>query len=381
MGRMLTRGHPVAVAAVRRSIERERPPHALLLVGPDGSGKTTLALDLAAGLLCLDPDPAARPCRACSACRKVEHGNHPDLHRIAPEGAGDQIRLGAVQALTAELALLPMEGRIRVALIEDAHRLNPDAQNALLKVLEEPVGAACIILAADDAAALLPTVVSRMARLRFGPVANKVIVELLAEHGLADPARATSLAIAADGRPGIAIAMSSQPEAAIVLARLSRQLLDLLAADLRTRLGAVSELVSAGAALDAASRARPAGDADASSAAGEPAARTRPPRRSATPSSSRPQPAERRRAALRVIAAWREVGRDLAVVARGGRREVRHLDLLEDLQTAATGVDPRELITFLERLDALGAAIEEYANPELVLDALVLAWPRQDRAA
>lgn len=381
MGRMLTRGHPVAVAAVRRSIERERPPHALLLVGPDGSGKTTLALDLAAGLLCLDPDPAARPCRACSACRKVEHGNHPDLHRIAPEGAGDQIRLGAVQALTAELALLPMEGLIRVALIEDAHRLNPDAQNALLKVLEEPVGAACIILAADDAAALLPTVVSRMARLRFGPVANKVIVELLAERGLADPARATSLAIAADGRPGIAIAMSSQPESAIVLARMSRQLLDLLAADLRTRLGAVSELVSAGAALDAASRATPAGDADASSAAGEPAARTRPPRRSATPPSSRPQPAERRRAALRVITAWREVGRDLAIVARGGRREVRQLDMLEDLQAAATGVDPRELVTFLERLDALGAAIEEYANPELVLDALVLAWPRQDPAA
>jgi len=78
----------------------------------------------------------------CTACRKIKHGNHPDLHRLAPEGAGDQIRLGAVQGLTAELALLPMEGRIRVALIEDAHRLNPDAQNALLKVLEEPVGAA-----------------------------------------------------------------------------------------------------------------------------------------------------------------------------------------------------------------------------------------------
>jgi DNA polymerase-3 subunit delta' len=376
---MLTRGHPVAVAAVRRSIERERPPHALLLLGPDGSGKTTLALDLAAGLLCLESDPAARPCRACAACRKVEHGNHPDLHRLAPEGAGDQIRLGAVLALTADLALLPMEGRIRVALIEDAHRLNPDAQNALLKVLEEPVGAACIILAADDGAALLPTVVSRMARLRLGRVPSPVIAELLIERGSDDPGRATTLAIAADGRPGIAIALSSQPESAIVQARLARQLLDLLTADRRTRLAAVTELVAAGATLDAASRAIPAGDSVPSNGDGALAARARTPRRPAASASSRPQPAERRRAALRVIAAWRDVGRDLAVVARGGRREVRQLDMLEDLEAAAPGVDAMALVAFLERLDGLGAAIEEYANPELVLDALVLAWPRQVR--
>src|SRR5205085_102656 len=98
-----------------------------------GSGKDTLASDLAAGLLCTAADPAARPCRACAACRKVEHGNHPDVHRIAPEGAGDQIRLAQVTALVSELALLPMEGRRRVAIINAAHRLNPDAQNALLK--------------------------------------------------------------------------------------------------------------------------------------------------------------------------------------------------------------------------------------------------------
>ncbi len=378
---MLTRGHPVAVAAVRRSIERERPPHALLLVGPDGSGKTTLALDLAAGLLCLDADPAARPCRTCAACRKVEHGNHPDLHRLAPEGAGDQIRLGAVQALTAELALLPMEGRIRVALIEDAHRLNPDAQNALLKVLEEPVGAACIVLAADDAATLLPTVVSRTARLRLGPVPAPVIVELLRERGLADPGRATALAVAADGRPGIAIALSAQPESAIVQAGLARQLLDLLAADRRARLAAVADVVAAGAALDAAARANPAADGEAGHAGSTPATRSRAPGRSTTPASSRPQPAERRRAVLRVIAAWRDVGRDLAVVANGGRGEVRQLDMLEDLEAAAAGVDSAALVVFLERLDGLGAAIEEYANPELVLDALMLAWPRGVRAA
>lgn len=393
VARVLTRGHVAAVAAVQRAIERERPPHALLLLGPDGIGKTTLALDLAAGLLCADPDPAARPCRACPACRKVEHGNHPDLHRLVPEGAGGQIRLAQVQALTADLALLPMEGRTRVALIEDAHRLNPDAQNALLKVLEEPTGASCMILVADDSATLLPTVLSRTQRLRLGPVPPAVIADILVERGLADPSRARTLASLADGRPGLAVALAREPESVLVQARLARGLLDLLRADRRRRLAAIPDLVAAGAALDEAlhgeagfasvpeGAAEPTPPSAGIDGGAEPAPRPRRPSRGTATGapratqSRRPQPAERRRAALRVIAAWRDLGRDLAVAARGGTGEVRHLDLLEELMPAANAVDFVQLLAFLERLDGLGAAIEAYANPELVLDSLVLGWP------
>ena len=133
-----TRGQPAALAAVRRAIVSGRPPQSLLLVGPSGVGKATLALDLAAALLCLAEDAAARPCRECASCRKIDHDNHPDLHRLAPTGAGGQVRIDQVRQLLADLALLPMEGRVRVAVVEAAHRLNPDAQNALLKTLEEP---------------------------------------------------------------------------------------------------------------------------------------------------------------------------------------------------------------------------------------------------
>jgi DNA polymerase III delta' subunit len=381
-------------------VEREEPPHALLLVGPAQVGKRTLAFDLAAGLLCTADDARSRPCRACGACRKVAHGNHADLHLLAPDGAGEQIRLPQVQRLVADLALLPMEGHYRVAIVDAAHRLNPDAQNALLKTLEEPPARATIVLCVDDLAAILPTVVSRSARLRLGAVAASEVVALLAERGLDDPARATAVARLAGGRPGLALALAASPEAVLAHGRLSRVLLDLVRADRRTRLGAAAGLIAEGAALDAAlSRSvtaeapaaemsetadgadgslpstagrrrvrRVAGSgagADAGSEGGE--ARGR-----------RASPAERRRAVARVLEVWRDVARDLAVASRGGRPEIRQIDLLEEYVAAGTVVERGAVTAFVGRLDALGTAIEAYANPELALDALLLRWPAAD---
>src|SRR5262245_8288435 len=136
-----TRGHGPALEAIG-SMLRGGVPHAVLISGPAGVGKTTLALDLAAGLLCVAPDPAEPPCRACRGCRLVDAGSHPDLHWLRPVGPGGQVVIGAptdpskprgVRDLLGELALLPMEGGARVAIVEGAHRMNEDAQGALLK--------------------------------------------------------------------------------------------------------------------------------------------------------------------------------------------------------------------------------------------------------
>ncbi|MEO6349975.1 MAG: DNA polymerase III subunit delta' [Candidatus Limnocylindrales bacterium] len=383
MGVFRTRGHRAALDFVERSIQTGHPPHALLLVGPDGVGKTTLAMDLASGLLCLDADPAARPCRACVACRKIDHRNHPDLHLLEPEGAGQQIRVGQIQALAAELALLPLEGRYRVAVVEHANRLNPDAQNALLKTLEEPPARVCLVLAADDAATLLPTVVSRCARLRLGPVAADTIAELLDEANLADRSQGSALARLAGGRPGAAVALARRPEAVMAQGRLARTLVDLLAADRRRRLGAQAELIADGAVLAAAAtgtiediesgdagapRPRRGGGRDAGAGAGRGPAR-------------RPSPAERRSATAQVVSVWREVARDLAVATRGGSRELRQHDLIDDLVRAAVTIDTDALVAFLSRLDAAARALDAYANPELALDALLLRWPRARQVA
>ena len=351
---------------IERAVRAERAPHALLLVGPARVGKTTLALDLAAGLLCLADDSGLRPCRECAACRKVEHANHPDLHRFAPDGVGQQIRVAQVHALTAELALLPLEGRFRVAIIEAAHRLNLDAQNAILKTLEEPPAAVVLVLAADDSASLLPTVVSRCARLRLGPVAPDIVARMLEQAGVADRAQGTALARLAGGRPGVALELAGRPEAVIAQGRLARALLDLLGADRRRRLALQADLLEDGQVL--AGGAGPAG----SEAAAEAAAEVRGTGRG---TGRRQSPAQRRAAVASVIAVWREVARDLALAAHGGRAELGRHDLFDELVAAAERVEPAAVSGFVARLDGLARAIDGYANPELALDVLLLEWP------
>jgi len=356
-GTFLTQGHTAATAAIERAVVTEHPAHALLLVGPRGVGKTTLALDLAAGLLCLADEPAQRPCRDCPACRKVAADNHADLHLVEPEGAGEQIRIGQVQGLTSELALTAMEGRFRIAVIAAAQRLNLDAQNALLKTLEEPGPATCLILCADDAAPLLPTVLSRSARLRLAPLPIANLTRLLVDDDHAQPAQARALAIAAAGRPGLAIRLSTQPEAVLARARISRTLLELIPADRRTRLGAAADLITDAAAVDAALRGGLA------------------------PTRVKLQPVERRRAITLIIDVWRDLGRDLAVAAHGDGHGIRDLDQLEELLQLGRRVDGTALRRFLDRLDRLALAIEGYASPELTLDALLLTWPRPSAGA
>ena len=380
-----TRGQPAALAAVGSMI-RGGAPHAVLLVGPAGIGKTTLALDLAAGLLCTADDVDARPCGACRACRLVASGAHPDVHRIGPEGPGRQVVIGGpgakargVRDLIGELALLPVEGGPRIAIVEAAHRMNEDAQAALLKTLEEPPAGVTLILCADAEEPLLPTIRSRCARLRLGPVGTRDVEAILDEHGVADAPLAARLARIAAGRPGLALAWARQPEALRARDELSRSLLDLLdarpaerlagvrAAALRAAsLTTVSEGASDGSAAAAAVSAPPApADADGG---GDAADETGPATRSPA--------AERRRAAESLIGLWTDVARDLALCRWGLDGSVRDLGLLDETARVAARVSADDLDAFLDRLGRGAVLIVGNVSPELLLDDLALAWPR-----
>jgi DNA polymerase III delta' subunit len=413
-----TRGHGPALAAIEAMV-RGAPPHAILLSGPGGVGKTTLALDLAAGLLCTADDPTARPCRTCRGCRLVDHGDHPDLHRLAPEGPGGQIVMGGsgapyrgVRDLIADLALLPLEGGARVAIVESAHRMNEDAQAALLKTLEEPPSGVTIVLCADDEARLLPTVRSRCARIRLGPVGPRDIEAILADRQAADPPTAARLGRMVGGRPGIALAYAHAPDALRLRGELGRTLLDLLDATPADRLAAMRTAMPEALALAAdleRGAAATASVADADPTAGDgpattgrrtrakasSAAAARAPKEtsasSATTDDADPDEADpdapvravpaalRRRAAEALVLVWTEVARDLALVAAGGAASVHDPAMLEETMKAAAGLPPDAAVAALRRLERAGMLIAANVSPELVLDALAIAWPRRQR--
>lgn len=412
MSRLLTRGHDAAAAAIRSMIAGS-PPHAIVITGPAGVGKTTLAVDLAAGLLCDAPDPADRPCRECRGCRLVEHGSHADLHRLAPTGTGNQIRIGArdepepgtVRRLISDLALLPVEGGARVALIEKADRLNEDAQSALLKTLEEPPAGVTIILCADQEDQLLPTVRSRCVRLRLGPVAIREIETILADAGVADPPTAARLARLSGGRPGIARIWALAPEAVTVRAEIARSLLDLAAAGVARRLSVGREVLARAGEL-----VRILDRAEQSPAEVTPGKRSRKGPRPAAPAApaadasvskttdaaadgiddgdadesavreTRAPAAERRRAAALTVEIWRDLTRDLVLVGLGEEGRLRDPVLLDDLR-GSTDLTAARLGPFLARLDRSAELINANVSPELALDVLLLAWPRRDAAA
>jgi hypothetical protein len=406
-----TRGHPAAVAAVAAML-RGHVPHAILLVGPRGIGKRTLAGDIAAGLLCTAPDPAERPCGTCRGCRLVASGGHPDVHRLGPDGAGRQVAIGGpgsavrgVRDLIVELALAPVEGGARVAIVRGAHRTNDDAQAALLKTLEEPGDGVVIILCADVEDPILPTIRSRSARIRLGPVATRDIEALLTEAGAADAPTAARLARISGGRPGVAMAWARRPDAVMGREQLARTILDLSAARPSERLAAMRAAIPLAATVAAiddevleaaggtASGGLPAGSRGRRATASKvtrsaaPGPDPSPPADAAdavdaeTAAPARASAAERRRATEAIVSVWMDVARDLAVVARGMPASARDIGLLDETRDAAAQHDPDDVLAFLERLGRATTLLAGNVSPELVLDDLVLAWPGGATAA
>ncbi|MCK9388629.1 MAG: DNA polymerase III subunit delta' [Sulfuritalea sp.] len=182
----------------------DRLPHAVLLVGPAGVGKTAFSEQLAALLLCESITQELTACGECQACRWLDAGNHPDFRRVAPEG-DDDAEEGVSEKKAAEKTkkrsaniikidqIRELEGFVftgshrngnRVVLITEAEAMNPASANALLKILEEPPASVYFILVSSKTKSLLPTIRSRCRVIPFGAPNADAATAWLASAGL-----------------------------------------------------------------------------------------------------------------------------------------------------------------------------------------------------
>jgi DNA polymerase-3 subunit delta' len=346
-------GQDRALGALRSALARGALHHAYLFGGPEGVGKGTAARLLAQACNCegegsLGPglaSPVASalgvdPCGVCGPCRKIARGTHPDVIVLAeervmvkagrwePKGGRapsrdivvDQVR----DLVDHRLAMKRFEGRHRFVLVDPADAMNPQAQNALLKTLEEPPGDTTLVLVASSSELLLPTIRSRCARVLFAPLADAVVADRLVADGRS-PEEARLAAALAGGSLGRAFALDAEA------------------------LAARAQAVGAAAALD-------------------------PDDASTWIAFARDQGGDREaaRETCELLGVWlRDV---LAVQAAGEAAPLALGDLTPQTRAAAGALTPAQALWRIERARAAAAALRQNAAPALALERMLIGW-------
>lgn len=324
-------GHERAVELLARAVASDRLSHAYLLSGPRGTGKRTLALELAKATLCLAPADR-RPCQTCESCRRCQTGTHPDLRVVQLEDEHVQISRKEIGELQRDAVLRPLIGSRKLYILVDADLLSSVAANQLLKLLEEPPRGVALILTTAEIAGVLPTILSRCQHVRLQPATQGAIAAHLVSALNISPERADRIAMLADGRMGWALRAAEDPDLTGAHDAAIDELATLLSASRLTRLLKSQELAG-----------RWSGD---------------------------------RVGVLEVLGWWAGQLRDAAMSVSsddvtGRRRPDPRLDAM------TSGLSAGELIASARAVQQTGVLLEQNVNPRLALDTLLLDLPCQ----
>ena len=308
---------------LQRAIAQRSLGHAILLAGPQSIGKRTLALDLTAALLC-NAQPGD-PCWACIQCKGILRQQHPDLHLVELEEGRKSIRMEQIAALQRAVALRPYQAAQRVSLIFDAHLLQPEASQRLLKTLEEPPPHNTLVLTATSTHLLPPTLLSRCQVWRLTALPQRLVQSTLEQRGV--PERdAAFLGAASLGRLGWAIQASVHPELRVEEESIIRALVETLRADRAARIAMVDQLLNDVSDLE------------------------------------------------RLFELWSEWWRSL-LLHQAGVSDGPGLDNHALGNEAAIAVSPQEVVKAIKRIDEAREWVRANVNARLALETLVLHLP------
>ena len=194
---------------IQNALQNNGLSHAYLFYGPESIGKKLTALEFAKALNCEVSGPKDS-CDTCPSCHKIDHRLHPDFFLLEPEKSSPSardavIKVEEIRELQKKLAYLPYEGKTKVAIIDGAETMNPQAANTLLKTLEEPPSVTVLILITSNPYRLLPTIVSRCQGVKFHPLSTDEVKTVLQraqekENGEIDEKELTSRALRSMGQ-------------------------------------------------------------------------------------------------------------------------------------------------------------------------------------
>lgn len=326
-------GHEWAANLLAEHVSAGRERHAYLFTGPSGIGRRTLALRFAQSLNCLKSPVPSQPCRKCPTCKRIEQMQHPDLIVVQSEHEGETLRIDQVRELQHTLSLAPYEARYRIALILRFEEAHSSAANAMLKTLEEPPEHAIVILTANSAENLLPTIASRCEVLRLRSLSmNETVNGLKTLRGMPGE-EAERLAHISDGRPGYAIRLFEQPTLLGQRQRWLDELVQLIVNSRRDRFASAKEI------------------------------------------------ADDKEGLRNKLQVWLTFWRDVLVCVSGDGKSITNLDYSDQIQKLAAVSDLNQAKFYVNSVVHTIEYIDHNVNARLALEVMLIDLPRMNIAS
>ena len=320
-------GHEWASKLLKQHILHGDVRHAYLFSGAPGIGRRSLALAFAQAVNCPQPVSPGEPCGTCRICRQTAAMQQPDLSIIEADQEGGMIKVDQIRNLQRSLSLSPYEARYRIALLVNFNRANPNAQNALLKTLEEAPKQVILLLTADSPENLLPTIASRCEILRLRPVSTEKLESQLQSRWNLSAEKANLIAHLSDGRVGLAVRMTSEPDLIEKRSTWVDEYLRLVPLNLRERFSAAENL-----------------------------------------SKNRDQ--------LRMqLQTWMSLNRDLMMAKNEKKETLTNQDHAKELIDLAEKLSMEQIVAQLKEIDHSLEILEQNANLRLLLENLLISIP------